>query len=235
MCAQTMSVFNERNGCALLESNYNHFDDFWNLPKDWIEPINSGNGGWSGVSKIHIAGTEDAFYIKRQQAQVRRTARRPFGALSYKLEYEHLRNSIPIGKPDWVYFGESTKDHQASAVLVTQALPTEFKQLQLLVQDKEYAYFNASLDNFKEIGAQLCAMHQHKFRHAAFFASHIFVNPDTCEVRLIDFERSRYCLSATVAARKDLSQFLRRHHSLSTCQLHALLSPYRQHLPSALG
>lgn len=246
MAAKETSRINELWANILEENQLTDFEAFWALPPDWVEPINTKHKEWSGVTRLTLTSSNEVFFVKRQQAprrytldkaqqdQRRFTLRFPFGVLTYRLEYNVLRRDIPIGKPDWVYFGESNTQNESSSVLVTRALPEQFVQLDQLVVSDEHADFNATIGNFKEIGAQLCAMHQRKFRHGALFARHIYVDPKTCEVRLIDFERSRYCLSATTAARKDLKQFLRRDHGLNEQQLDALLTPYRTHIPSAL-
>ncbi|HCS29600.1 MAG TPA: hypothetical protein DIW43_19265 [Spongiibacteraceae bacterium] len=234
MAAKETSRINQPWGSVLEENRLTDFEAFWTLPPDWFEPINTSGGGWSGVTRLTLGSSNEVFFVKRQQTQRRFTPRFPLGALTYRLEYNVLRRDIPIGKPDWVYFGESSRENLASSVLVTRALPEQFIQLDRLALSNEHTAFNANPGNFQEIGAQLCAMHQHRFRHGALFARHIYINPETCEVRLVDFERSRYCLSATAAARKDLQQFLRRDHGLNEQQLDALLTPYRTHLPSAL-
>lgn len=210
------------------------FDDFWSLPRNWIEAVNQRRKGWSGVSKVSLGKPGVELYVKRQQGQKFYNIRHPSGILTYRREYEILRQEPPIGGPELVYFGQSPKDGKASAVLATRALPEAFKLFHDLVLLEKHGDFTRNLKNLKEVGAQLCAMHQKKFCHGAFYASHIYVDPDTCEVRLIDFERSRYCLSPTIAAHKDLIQFLGRMHGLTKVQLMAMLSPYETHLPKAL-
>lgn len=219
---------------TLKDHELSSFDDFWSLPKTWVEAVNQRRNGWSGVSKISLGITGSDLYVKRQQEQKLYNLRHPFGVLTYRQEYEVLHRKPPIGGPQWVYFGQSVKDNKASAVLATLALPERFILFHDLVLLDEYEEFCSKLSNFKEVGAQLCAMHKKKFCHGALYASHIYVDPGTCEVRLIDFERSRYCLNATTAARRDLIQFLRRMHGLTKPQLMAMLSPYQTHLPKAL-
>ncbi|MCA9018128.1 MAG: hypothetical protein KDA77_22590, partial [Planctomycetaceae bacterium] len=83
----------------------------------------------------------------------------------------------------------------------------------------------------EKAGSLLCDMHLHKISHGAFYPNHLYLNPTSGQVFLIDFERSRRCLTAASAVRRDLYQFLKRASVMPVSALEQLLASHRRQFP----
>ncbi len=165
------------------------FEQMWGYAGDWFEPPNRERGGWSGVNFIELAdetGKKHGFYLKRQQAHMRRTWLHPIkGKPTFVREFviiQHLQRHH-VNAPKVVYFASQN----AQAILLLEALEGF-----------------VSLDNFqgemqaitpkRQLISQLAAavknLHQAHVQHRSLYDKHLFVN-NNLEVSLIDFEKSR--------------------------------------------
>jgi len=176
-----------------------NFEQLWNYQGDWFEPPNRERGGWSGVNYIELAdsaGVMHGFYLKRQQAHMRRTWRHPIaGEPTFVREFEilqHLKTS-QVATPECVFFGRK----QDKAILLTKALTG-------LISAEEWlkSSVNISVNKKQALIAALATavryLHQAGVQHRSLYLKHLFVSENNAdpnnhgfEVAIIDFEKSR--------------------------------------------
>ncbi len=170
------------------------FEQLWNYQGDWFEPPNRERGGWSGVNYIELtdnAGNKHGFYLKRQQAHMRRTWRHPMaGEPTFVREFEILKHlsKHDVATPKWVFFGSQ----QDKAILLTQAL-TGFLAADEWLNKR--ADISVSLQNslMRALADAVRKMHLAGVQHRSLYLKHLFVkqNNSGFEVAAIDFEKSR--------------------------------------------
>ncbi|MES2502565.1 MAG: lipopolysaccharide kinase InaA family protein [Pseudomonadota bacterium] len=170
------------------------FEQLWNYQGDWFEPPNRERGGWSGVNYIELtdnAGNKHGFYLKRQQAHMRRTWRHPMaGEPTFVREFEILKHlsKHDVATPKWVFFGSQ----QDKAILLTQALTGFVAADEWL---NKHADISVSLQNslMRALADAVRKMHQAGVQHRSLYLKHLFVkqNNSGFEVAAIDFEKSR--------------------------------------------
>ena len=177
------------------------FEQLWRYEGDWFEPPNRERGGWSGVNYIELAdatGKLQGFYLKRQQAHMRRTLRHPFvGEPTFVREFEILQHLSKhhVPTPKLVFFGSQ----QDKAILLTEAL-TGF----MAADDWLKRHANISIHQQRTLMRALAnavrQLHQAGVQHRSLYLKHLFVreniagfteNSDSFEVATIDFEKSR--------------------------------------------
>lgn len=91
-----------KNAEILSAAGFRSFEDFWNIPHDFVEEVNYRRNGWSGVSLLNIAGSNGErcrFYVKRQENQLRYSWRHLFGALTFLYEMEAIREVTALRLP----------------------------------------------------------------------------------------------------------------------------------------
>lgn len=196
-------IVNESFGELLSRHGLDSFEALWSLPENWVEPINSRKGGWSGVVKMTLEGV--TFYVKRQHHQRRRLRTFPWTLRpTYFHEYKALEHMAAQELPvvEWLLYAERGDD----AVLVTRAAEG-FVDLNELVAIGDRRLLTRAACRISET---LSLMHRAGWQHGACYPAHLLVHPDTLDVRLIDLERSRQRLFRRVACRADLDQLRRR-------------------------
>ena len=170
------------------------FEQLWNFKGDWFEPPNRERGGWSGVNFIELvdnAGKINGFYLKRQQAHMRRTWRHPLaGEPTFVREFEILEHLSKhhVATPNLVFFGSQ----QDKVILLTQALTgfvaadEWFKNHVEVSICQQNALMRALADAVRK-------MHLAGVQHRSLYLKHLFVkeNNGAFEVAAIDFEKSR--------------------------------------------
>jgi len=170
------------------------FEQLWNYQGDWFEPPNRERGGWSGVNYIELAdnaGVMHGFYLKRQQAHMRRTWRHPIaGEPTFVREFNMLKhlNKHAVATPKWVFFGSQ----QDKAILLTEALTGFVAADEWL---KQHNNLSVSQQNalMRALADAVCKLHQAGVQHRSLYLKHLFVKQNNGEfaVALIDFEKSR--------------------------------------------
>ena len=175
------------------------FEQLWNFKGDWFEPPNRERGGWSGVNFIELvdnAGKKNGFYLKRQQAHMRRTWRHPIaGEPTFVREFEilehlskHHVSKHHVATPKLVFFGSQ----QDKAILLTQALTGFVAADEWL---KKHAEVSVHQQNslMRALADAVRKMHLAGVQHRSLYLKHMFVkeNNSTFEVAAIDFEKSR--------------------------------------------
>lgn len=209
------------------QNGFSEFDDFWNLPHEFVDDVNYRRGGWSAVSTLELADSSQGkklFFVKRQENQPRYSLRHPFGRLTFEIEVDAIKRVKLLGLPavDVACWGVQKADGSRRAIVVTRAIeyPT---LLDLINSDPDW---DAVLPLLRQCGAAIYRMHQQKIRHGALYPNHIFLDPQTAKVQLIDFEGSRKCRSIYKAIQPDMKQLLKRLGAMPIAAREALLEPY---------
>lgn len=217
-----------KNAEILSAAGFTDFEDFWNIPHDFVEDINHRRNGWSGVSLLTTAGANGEkcrFYVKRQENQLRYSWRHLFGALTFLYEIEAIRTVTALRLPavELAAYGFRTSGGVRQGVLVTCAIETPC----FARYEKNPPDWPNFLPQLRIAGQQLCRLHARGWQHGAFYPAHLFVNSNSGHVRLIDFERARQRSQPIRAAEADFIQFFRRSHWIPDEVLAALLESYR--------
>ncbi|MCG3170584.1 MAG: hypothetical protein CALGDGBN_02151 [Pseudomonadales bacterium] len=213
---------------ALGRLGLGDFDALWRLPHEFVEAPNHRRAGWSAVVRAGSGG--HVFYVKRQENQCRRSLRHPLGRPSFVFEAESLQQWRQAGLPvvELVAHGCRRRDGVWQAVLVTAAVPPNYRPL-LDLRDRSDPWPPAVL---RRVGEQLCGLHAAGWRHGSLYPGHVYVDPASGELLLIDLERARRHRRAESAALSDLRQFLRRCTWLSCASRTTLLAAYRERMPA---
>jgi len=200
-------------------NSLNAFTDFWNVEADWFEPPNYRRGGWSGASRMVLAdpaGGEQVIFLKRQENHTRKTWRHPLSKEpTFRGEARNLRylNSHGIAAPELIYYAEYKSPNGWQVVLATREL-TGFLPLDDLIVKWQQRDWKAYRDQRRRIipkaAAVIRQLHKYNLVHGALHAKHIFVQPETGEVCLIDLEKMRRRMFQRQAMVRDLDTCNRR-------------------------
>lgn len=179
------------------------FDTLWHLQADWFEAPNMHRQGWSGVSRIPIAGSSDTngfhAFLKRQQNFMRRTWRHPVkGVPTFRCEYTMLlhlqQHDVPVPSP--LFFSEKKLDGNINAVLLTAELqgyvPLETILARFSPGDCPLSWQRKLIQS---IARTVAALHANKVQHRALYPKHIFIRErdhGEFDSVLIDLEKARF-------------------------------------------
>lgn len=183
----------------LQQHEFASFEQLWNYQGDWFEPPNQERGGWSGVNYIELidnAGAKHGFYLKRQQAHMRRTWQHPIvGEPTFVREFEVLRylTNRDVATPKWIYFASQ----QNKAILLTQAL-TGFVAADEWLKKHDNISISQQYKLMRALAIAVRKLHLAGVQHRSLYLKHLFVKENnsnlqnnTFEVAIIDFEKSR--------------------------------------------
>ncbi len=205
------------------------FDDWLNLPGEWVEPPNECRGGTSGVQRVWLEGR--LLYRKEQVDHCYRDLRHPLGEPTVCREERALRAFAALGVrvPELVYCGTRRQHGRWQAQLITVGLEG-FDSLENLCRQGITAGWSDAqrLAVFRAIGALLVKVHAARWQHGCMYPKHVFVRmaaDGQFELALIDLEKCRRRLSAQRAARHDLGQ-LRRHWMWGDAEWQSLADGY---------
>jgi hypothetical protein len=212
------------------------FEALWELPRQFVEPINRRRGGWSGVTKLSLpepSGDVVHWYLKRQEQQKRYSWRYPLGAPTFRYEIDALRLGLQRRWPavELQAYGLAGQRASERAVMLTR----EILWPSLSIYEENLASLRAAHTALTAIGEQLYALHASGWQHGALFPNHMFVDLEQGRLQLIDFERARRRVFATAAACADLTQLLRRTQWLEPASVLALLRPYSEKAPRVIA
>jgi tRNA A-37 threonylcarbamoyl transferase component Bud32 len=195
------------------------FEQLWGYAGDWFEPPNRERGGWSGVNFIELTdefGKKQGFYLKRQQAHMRRSWRHPVvGEPTFVREFEIIQhlNQHNIKTPEIVYFANT----QTQAILLTEALDG-FVSLNKFNLKADINAKKSVLIN--QLASTVRSMHQAQVQHRSLYDKHLFIkeNNGNFEVALIDFEKSRVTPFISILKFSDLITLNYRTHNATRTQ-----------------
>lgn len=232
-----LNVMRDASARQLSLAGYECFDDLWSLPQDFVEPANIRRNGWSGVSTLQIEdleGNKETIYLKRQENQKRFSLRYPTGALTFRYEADALSMAQSQGWPSVELVAYAFRiDAQSGAsqgLLLTRALSL----LSLADYVDKISDWSLYLPQLRRVGEQLLSVHMTGWQHGALFPAHIFIELDTGDIRLIDFERARKRFRPQWAAYADLVQFIRRCDWLPDEALNAIVQSHKEKMPRML-
>jgi len=203
------------------------FEDFWNLPHQFVDDINYRKGGWSGVSLLSLGDGDlrKHYYVKRQVNQFRYSLSQPFGALTFEHEALAIKRNLKLGLPavEIACWGVRKESGCTKGVLVTPEVG--FSSLENILATQQYS---SALDVLLyRCGEQLLEMHSYGLQHGALYPKHIYVDQQTGAMQLIDFERARKRSSAHKAMRSDFKQLLKHLQNVPSQISDTLLGPYQ--------
>lgn len=207
------------------------FEAIWNLDIGWFEEPNRRRGGWSGVSRMDIRtgnGTAGIF-IKRQEDHIYRSARHPFGELTFVREYHNNLAYHRAGVPalDVIYFATRDVQGHRRAILITRELEGFLPMDSFLQQSATTPLMRRQLAPV--IADAVRKMHVSRLQHNCLYSKHVFVNASagTVEARVIDLEKTKRRWSRKQAMLRDLDT-LNRHSLVNTTDRLRFLLAYMQ-------
>ncbi len=217
----------------LTNSGLDTFESLWHIPGQWVEEPNlRGSASWGGVIKYQHPETESSFFVKLQQNYTKRTLRHPFrGKNLARLEYDNFikHHALRQFAAPPVLYAQRLTSGNLQSILVIKGLDgylslEDFMQTEQFLESTNYA--KRALTS---IGKMLFDFHSHGFLHGSLYKKHIFIQPNTLDARLIDFERLSQLRCPRKAATDDLSRLFKRAPELADEHFfRSLMAPYMQ-------
>ncbi len=222
------------------QAGYSDFESLWTCTDEWFEPPNYRRKGWSGVSLLEIAGSNEApFFIKRQENHNTPTLLHPFnGVPTYQREMESIQrfHQLDIPTLDIVYYNERKVEGKHQAILISRALDG----YQNLHEWKEKASEGEVTIALLKLAEAVRHMHDQGQCHMCLYTTHVFVRyfskqdeqvksgqfkagPD---IRFIDLEKARYQMIPEVRRFKDLECLFRHFFNFTRAQAEEFLDHY---------
>ncbi len=216
---------------CLIHSGFAEFEDFWHLPREFVDQVNYRRGGWSGVSKLALGnGSEEKHYfVKRQENQFRYAIRKPFGALTYNYEIDAIRRNKSLGFPsmDIACYGMRKAGSIHQGIIVSRAIEhPSLSEINAGGSHGNSVHWKDLEPILRHAGLLLFKMHRQRIQHGALYPDHCFINLSSGQLQLIDFERSRIRHTVHGAIASDLKQFIKRVVWMPDIALDAFLAPY---------
>ncbi|CAM3587519.1 InaA protein [Bordetella sputigena] len=184
---------------------------WWSVQGEWVEEPNNRRGGFSGVQRVVLPESGDCYYVKRQRNHLFRSARYPMGRPTLLREWRSMRFCQKIGVPTApVVFFEMRRDEQGwDAILVTRDLRGYVSLDRAFTEDLWSAEQRAAA--LRAVAATLISLHRARRKHGHLYPKEVFVNLAGARptVAIVDWELSRYCLTASRAARPDVRRMLK--------------------------
>jgi hypothetical protein len=225
---------------TVASSNVSHslssasLDHWWHIQGEWVEQPNERRGGYSGVQRIIQHG--QLLYAKKQTGHIYRSLFHPWGRPTVLRERDALLAALKAGVtvPEIVYCAAERGSEGWRAMLVTKALDG-FQPLDEWYASHAREQCDATLQQqlLQQIAQCLANLHRARQQHGCMYAKHIFVRIQTtgttasCEIALLDLEKSRRRLTSKQAALHDMLQ-LRRHSPWDQSEWQSLISHYQQ-------
>lgn len=216
---QPRSFLNSKWQQILADNHLKTFDDFWQLPIDFVDSGNEGRGnkGWSkvGIADIDSHGKQLRIVVKRQQNYFSRSWQHPLrGTLTFKKEFNWLRHceKSNIGVPMVVYFAERQQGRNRQAILVTAWLD-HYRSLENLMAEWLHTPPTRQLRTavIHALADVLARFHTCGLEHRCLYPKHVFIDcasePPHCA--LIDLEKARLSPWRVNRVYRDLSQLVR--------------------------
>lgn len=185
------------------------FEQLWGYQGDWFEPPNRERGGWSGVNYIELAdasGKLQGFYLKRQQAHLRRTWRHPFaGEPTIVREFEILEylSKRHVATPKLVFFGSQ----QDKAILLTEAL-TGFMAANDWLKTHTNITVNTQRVLMRALASAVRKLHQAGVQHRSLYLKHLFVKENEAGFNVDDFEKNGFEVAAIDFEKSRITTFI---------------------------
>jgi hypothetical protein len=216
------------------------FEDFWDLPGNWVEEPNDRRGGWSGVS-LHKAsdgnGDSLSIFVKRQENHNYFSLRHPFKQRpTFFRDFSSIWLLKKIGVPtvEPVYYGERLINSNLQAVLATVALDG-YRELNPLFRDcvLSSAVRQAILHH---IADAVRWMHNHRLQHGSLSGKHVMVklgDDNSLDIRILDLEKMKRSWLQIRTAVCDLERFIRHTPTLTNADHAEVVRHYARYMGRA--
>jgi tRNA A-37 threonylcarbamoyl transferase component Bud32 len=207
------------------------FNQWLDVPGEWVEEPNVRRGGESGVKRIWTSDGH-MLYRKQQAGHIHRTLLHPLGYPTAMRERRVLLDCKEIGVrvPELVYADCRKMNGQWQALLITHALDS-FSSLEDCYARGDDLRWGEALHQqvLQEVGRTLARFNQDRWQHGCLRMKHLFVRVEDqqIEAALIDLEKSRRLLTKGRAARHDIAQ-LKRHSNWSDALWQSFLKGYEE-------
>lgn len=196
-------------GYGIVRSKESSF--WWSVQGEWVEEPNNRRGGFSGVQRVVLPESGECYYVKRQRNHLFRSVRYPRGRPTLLREWRSMRLCQKIGVPTaTVEFFDMRRDKEGwDAILVTRDLRGYVSLDRAYAEDLWSAEQRA--EALRAVAGTLLTLHRARRKHGHLYPKEVFVNFDGPRpaVAIVDWELSRYCLTAARAARPDVRRMLK--------------------------
>ena len=210
------------------------FEQFWNLPEQWIEEPNARRKGVSGVVRTTL--NQEVVYVKKQLNHLHYSLPYPMGRPTALREADAIATvrALGINAPEIIHCESRRIDGNYHTILVTKALESFLALDDFAAQVKN----QDELDNYKLIRAvalTLAILHSNRWQHSALYAKHILVRKQAGDykVALIDLEKMRRRLTFQQASLHDIDQFSRHQTCWHQMRWQQFLDEYQRALAAA--
>lgn len=202
------------------------FSQLWDCEFELVEDNNRRGLGWSQIGRIRFAhagaaSSSIAAFLKRQQRYQTRTPRYPIRGIStLRREYQMLQrvrgHGVAVATP--LFFAEGSEQR---AVLVVEAL-LGYQPLDELCEPDPAQ----RLRIIRKTAALVRKLHDLGICHRCLYPRHLFWNPDTGDLRLIDWEKARYSWLRNQTLQRDLDALNRHAFNWSLRERATFLAAY---------
>lgn len=184
---------------------------WWSVQGEWVEEPNNRRGGFSGVQRVVLPQSGDCYYVKRQRNHLFRSVRYPAGRPTLLREWQSMQFCQSIGVPTapLVYFDMQRGETGWESVLVTRDLQG-YVSLDTAYRQKLWTCTQRA-DALRTLALTLISLHRARRKHGHLYPKEVFVNLTGAQptVAIVDWELSRYRLTARQAAGPDVRRLLK--------------------------
>lgn len=219
-----------------------HRDDsefWWSVQGEWVEEPNSRRGGFSGVQRVYMPQSDECYYVKRQHNHLFHSVRYPAGRPTLLREWQSMRLCATIGVPTapLVFFDMQKRGDGWDSILVTRDLRGYVSLDRGFAENIWNSAQRAAA--LTSVSCALVSLHRARRKHGHLYPKEVFVDLNRPEpaVAFVDWELSRYRLTASQAAGTDVRRLLKSLLLLgmTSGELRLFLASYRDNgiaLPS---
>ncbi|OZI37664.1 hypothetical protein CAL29_04530 [Bordetella genomosp. 10] len=211
---------------------------WWSVQGEWVEEPNNRRGGFSGVQRVIVPESGACYYVKRQRNHLFRSVRYPAGRPTLLREWQSMRFCQSIGVPTapLVFFDMQKSKEGWDSILVTRGL-SGYVSLDQAYAEKLWSPEQRAAA-LRAVAGALISLHRARRKHGHLYPKEVFVDFSHSQpaVAIVDWELSRYRLTAAQAAQPDVRRLLKSLLGLGMTQdeLRLFFDAYRAsgiHLP----
>jgi tRNA A-37 threonylcarbamoyl transferase component Bud32 len=196
---------------VLAGQNLRSFNDWWTCQSSLVDEPNRKGRGWSEVSCLSVTGPtgdNEVLYVKRQQYYRHRSFHHPiFGEPTFASEQRNIIRFQLLDIPalESVFYQCDEEDDRA--ILVTRGLKNFVSLYDFQQQCTDWKKRRLIL---RKVALAVAHMHEQGFMHTNLYPKHIYVNPETQNVRFIDLETARRHFNLQMFWLRDIETLNRR-------------------------
>lgn len=216
---------------VLARHGLDSFEALWHYG-DESDGVPLGRG-WKKVVRIELVdanGEPQSFYLKRQDHQLARSLRHPFGEPTFAREFRAIQQFAHMGIPalEAAFFAQRKHQGHQQAILLTRALDI-YKPLTWWFERWNTLAWRDRQDLILAAAALVRSLHNAERMHNSLYPRHIFLklDDDGAGARLIDLVETRHAWFGERDRVRDLSSLLRRSEVATPGQKLRFLLAYR--------